>query len=579
MIHGGAGPNHIYGGTGLDDIYGGSGTNFIYGHGVHDLLVGGSGANFIRPNNGSLGSLQVHDHADGPTFDGGIDAGGNAAESDYQALDPGYGGEWTFDDVNSGVRLGGATPVAVYANWRPDGTDLTTPGGYTGTHWSQDAVYRVFDDAGLLPNGTVTVNQEDPPNQDSPVPNDRPWTLLGVWMVPAGDTVTVEVYDGDSSAGSVVCMGDVMIHAIWPMLSIRADLDGTGQFGEKDDFLASCYPPEIPLEGDAPRLAMKVCASIEQLYYDVEGSTSSDWQALLPNISGLLFWASAGSTNPITPIAGDIFDEAFLTSVTENVWVSVDPSGSLASGSSVTVPLVGDVAGPDDDLEDVVPCMVNLSTTPRQVSPQRSFDVTMVSHNFSAEDQQIINNKYTSGFGFRVIYHRPIAPPVPGPGRLVLVLVDRDPDPNGKIAEFDAGLADMRSSHSTLPAYPGPSGTTTNGDAWLIDRPVNRTLGGYAPKPHLHTIQIAAVWKTMGPNPTDYVLGSITFKFWDEFGKAKIVIPNKDPAVEALDTIVEPNRSRKSIDCISAEKVGDKDVWMDALPRWNSNWTELTPWP
>ena len=36
--------------------------------------------------------------------------------------------------------------------------------------------------------GPLDVNQgTDVPGQDSPVPNDRPWTLLGVWNVPASD--------------------------------------------------------------------------------------------------------------------------------------------------------------------------------------------------------------------------------------------------------------------------------------------------------------------------------------------------------------------------------------------------------
>ena len=118
-----------------------------------------------------------------------------------------------------------------------------------------------------------------------------------------------------------------------------------------------------------------------------------------------------------------------------------------------------------------------------------------------------------------------------------------------------------------------------NGDVWLDDRPVNNTLGGYSPTPHWQTIEIAAVWETLGPNVTDYVLGAITFKFWDEFGKAEIVLPNKDPALQALKTIIQPNPTKKVIATISAEKVVKGDAWMDALTKWNSTWTALTPWP
>ena len=235
VIEGGSGTDTLIGGGGLDNITGGSGTNFIYGNGQHDVLQGGTGKNYILPApdaGDNLASIQVENAGTGTplgsysnngefTSDGTIDAEGNPVQADY---DPGYGGVWNFADFDSGVRLGESTvtPVAVYATWATGDPDHELP---SGDHWAHDAVYEVRD--GSTPLGSIPVDQSlAPGSNDPPEPNDRPWTLLGVWNVPFGHTLTVVLYNGSDSAhpdpGGVVCVSDVMIHPLWPTVSIRS---------------------------------------------------------------------------------------------------------------------------------------------------------------------------------------------------------------------------------------------------------------------------------------------------------------------------------------------------------------------
>ena len=308
VIHGGSGTDTLIGGSGLDDIYGGSGTNFIYGNGANDILEGGSGQNFIQPNpSGSLGSIQVKDSNNNLTFDGTIDASGNTYSGDYQAIDPnpdlGYGGavaDWSFNNFNSGARLGAATstPVAVYATWQSDGS--FSP----GTQWAANAVYTVYDVTADTTLGALTVNQADAPLGQSPEPNDRPWTRLGVWNVPVGDTIQVELSDSWYASGDMLCAGDVMIHAIWPTVSIRPTNVtvnpnvASANAGDYVDWVDACQEVNIFVNGYGGRVEFQLQASINPLYTNIENQSASmsDWQASLninPADSVFEFWSSS----------------------------------------------------------------------------------------------------------------------------------------------------------------------------------------------------------------------------------------------------------------------------------------------
>ena len=367
VVHGGSGTNYIHGGLGLDNLFGGTGPNYIYGNGGNDLLAGGSGNNYIQPNGlyppYDLASVEVKDSNNAPTFDGNMNAAGQPSDGDDQAVDPapsgwtvgqptdpdpGYCGLWTFTDFDSGSRLGGSgtTPVAVYVTWDP----ANVPGGGLGIQWTENAVYTVSDSANsFTPFTTDPINQGAAcTNNNSPEPGDRNWKLLGVWNVPVLDTITVTLTDGSYQTGDMLCVGDAMIHAIWPTVSIRADLDGTKTFGEKDDFLAASNPASISVEGGGSRLKLQMSASIESLYSDVANVTPlPGWYAVVPNVTGLLFWNSATATTAITPNgSGDIIDSAFESGGTGpytgnyeayigTVIESVDPNGSLAGSSAV----------------------------------------------------------------------------------------------------------------------------------------------------------------------------------------------------------------------------------------------------
>ena len=165
--------------------------------------------------------IRTRPHAGVFTSDGNIDADGNPVAVDY---DPGYGGVWNFNDLDSGVRLGEdtVTPVAVYATWVP--TAVAHMGERRAVHGQRNGARAARLQLGQIDN----IDQTASPGFDSPVPGDRPWKLLGVYDVSVGDTLTVtlsyDTADGgqDSTHYSPLCISDVMIHPLWPTVSIRA---------------------------------------------------------------------------------------------------------------------------------------------------------------------------------------------------------------------------------------------------------------------------------------------------------------------------------------------------------------------
>jgi hypothetical protein len=339
MIYGGSGNNTLVGGTGLDDIYGGSGTNWIYGNGQNDRLWGGSGNNYIDPRGGTgLATVEVEDHNGLPTFDGNIDASGNSDNGDYEAIaDPGYGGQvanWDFSGFDSGVRLGedATTPMAVYANWQ------STASPSPGTQWVDNAVYVVMDGSTIL--GTVTVDQTSSPGNGSPESADRPWKLLGVWNVPAGDTIEVILKSGDigsANPGDMLCAGDVMVHAIWPTVTIRTNANGDGILDTKDDWVDSFQPIQMAVEGTGTRTELQLQTSIEMLYFSISSAIATE---ALPSVSGLTFWSSEQTTTPLTPDSnGNIIDQSLSSSDYTNTSTLYCSFPANSNDSSVQIQL------------------------------------------------------------------------------------------------------------------------------------------------------------------------------------------------------------------------------------------------
>ena len=212
------------------------------------------------------------------------------------------------------MRLGPeatATPTAVYANWQPSGTDYAAADAYVGTQWTSHAEYIVWDNDGAVSATIHNVDQTQSPG--GALPNDRPWKLLGVWSVPADDTLHVELsFDygyGSPQPGDVLCAGDVMIHAIWPTVSIRPTTVSvnpkvaSANAGDYVDWVNACQSINIPVEGQGARVELQLQASIETLYTQTGGSMS-DWQYLLPAIPCLNFWNNASGGTPLTPDQG-----------------------------------------------------------------------------------------------------------------------------------------------------------------------------------------------------------------------------------------------------------------------------------
>ncbi len=157
----------------------------------------------------------------------------------------------------------------------------------SGEHWCENAVYTVYDLTADITLGTTSppINQADPPGNDSPEPNDRPWTRLGVWNVPVGDIIEVELSDGSYTSGDMLCVGDVMIHAIWPTVSIRPTNVTVNpnvasvNAGDYVDWVDACQGVNIFVDGYGDRVELQLQASIDPLYTDIQNSSTSDWQA------------------------------------------------------------------------------------------------------------------------------------------------------------------------------------------------------------------------------------------------------------------------------------------------------------
>ncbi len=134
-------------------------------------------------------------------------------------------------------------------------------------------------------------------SNDSPEPGDRHWLLLGMWNVSVGSTLTVVLYDSSYESGDMLCVGDAMIHAIWPTVSLRTTNvqvpSGvpSANAGDYVDWFDASNPRSVPVEGDGLRLGLQVFASIESLYYLIPSEeTPGTWYATLPDVDGLDFW-------------------------------------------------------------------------------------------------------------------------------------------------------------------------------------------------------------------------------------------------------------------------------------------------
>ena len=333
---------------------------------------------------GQLASVQVENSGGGLTSDGNIDSSGNPFDGDDSSTDPaegdpsawigrqtsdtpGYCGLWTFNDFDSGARLGEdtTTPVAVYVTWDPTGIYHDT-----GTQWASNACYTVLLDGSPI-YSVHNINLASPcSSTDSPEPGDRNWLRLGVWNVSTTATLKVVLTDYDYQSGDLLLLGNAMTHAIWPTVTLRptnvavsANVPA-GHAGDYVDWVDAGSLASIPVEGSGDRLGLQVFASIEQLYYSIPGATANDWKAVLPNIAGLDFWtlendgtqlAADGDGNIIDSPLSQVGTGPFVGTYRQyrgTVYSSIDPSSSYAS-SGLPVSITDDANGPDGAM---VPC-------------------------------------------------------------------------------------------------------------------------------------------------------------------------------------------------------------------------------
>jgi Ca2+-binding RTX toxin-like protein len=123
VIHGGSGPEVIYGDVGNDTIYAGSGPDTIYGgHGNHEIH-GGSGSDYIvgGPGHNTIYTGSGPDHI--------VDAGPNGHDTVY-GFDP-HGGH---DDISFvGENAHTIHQVVATAEHDHGNTTLNLPDGSTMT--------------------------------------------------------------------------------------------------------------------------------------------------------------------------------------------------------------------------------------------------------------------------------------------------------------------------------------------------------------------------------------------------------------------------------------------------------------
>jgi len=110
-------------------------------------------------------------------------------------------------------------------------------------------------------------------------------------------------------------------------------LDGTGTFGERDDWLAACNPIDIPVEGSGSRTQLHLTAAVDELFAQAPdwNGLAWDWTAKLPAVAGVNFYGACegdstwqgGPITPGSPYASD-------------VWVSTNPKSPPADPFSIT---------------------------------------------------------------------------------------------------------------------------------------------------------------------------------------------------------------------------------------------------
>ena len=135
---------------------------------------------------------------------------------------------------------------------------------------------------------------------------------------------------GDTLNRYLYSSGDGILLPVYGTATIRPDADGDGQIGPTDDFLNALSPAPIFVEGQGPRTMVQLNESI----YELGGNSgaSGSFHAELPNVPGLLFWASEEGGSPLTPDAnGNVIYDSFSTQYSRTIWVSVDPNSVSAS--------------------------------------------------------------------------------------------------------------------------------------------------------------------------------------------------------------------------------------------------------
>jgi hypothetical protein len=211
----------------------------------------------------------------------------------------------------------------------------------------------------------MTVNQQGSPLNQSPEPNDRPWTRLGVWNVNAGDTLTVELSDPSPAAGDRLCVGDAMIHPLWPTVDIQqtgvtvpTQVPATASAAsDYVDWYDAANPASIPVEGSGSRAEFALSATVDPLFAQAPPYSGAawNWTAKMPAVSGLEYWSASQNGTQLTAGADGSVQLGSInpgsTPYSSDIWVSTGPaSPPVADPFSVTFeacapPGPGDAAG------------------------------------------------------------------------------------------------------------------------------------------------------------------------------------------------------------------------------------------
>jgi hypothetical protein len=174
--------------------------------------------------------------------------------------------------------------------------------------------------------------------------------LLGTFDSPGGATVSLRNYDpsnpGDYGDGLPLYVDALKFESLNPTASVEApDQWPQPSVSPADAWQYAAWEDTwrtvaVPAADSGDRVKVHLHAAI-----DAALAGESQWQAELPNVSGLEFWTAAQGGTELTPdAAGNLIDQPFSGAFDEDVWVC--QAAGEGGDANITLSAVGTEATP-----------------------------------------------------------------------------------------------------------------------------------------------------------------------------------------------------------------------------------------